>query len=139
MGKFKSPRLTISFGIIMNEGNIQGEIFEIDDEEFECLVCEELIEFNFEAQEIEEPGTSEDLPEEFEEEFEEDLATPENFTDEVETEMEENSEETMRVDCECGAEYMVKKVPGVPGFEVTHLVESEPELAEKEFEQEFEV
>ncbi|MFP4116226.1 MAG: hypothetical protein ACLFTQ_03430 [Candidatus Aenigmatarchaeota archaeon] len=111
----------------------EGEVLEIDEPRFECVVCEEIIEFDFR------PGLprtkpEEDLPEEFEEEFEEDLATPENFTEEVESEMEESEEETMRINCDCGAEYIVKKIPGVPGFEVTHLVESEPELAEKEFE-----
>lgn len=112
----------------------QGEILEIDEPKFDCVVCEETLEFDFE------PGPVEsDKGEELPEKFEENIATPENFTEEVESEMEENSEETMRIDCECGAEYIIKKIPGVPGFEVTHLVESEPELAEKEFEQEFEV
>ncbi|MFP4117143.1 MAG: hypothetical protein ACLFTY_03955 [Candidatus Aenigmatarchaeota archaeon] len=112
----------------------EGEVLEIDEPKFECLVCEEMLEFEFDPGPVE-PENSEELPEE----FEENIATPENFTEEVESDIEENSEETMRIDCECGAEYLVKKIPGVPGFEVTHLVESEPELAEKEFEQEFEV
>lgn len=116
----------------------EGEVLEIDEPRFQCVVCEEWVDFDFQPGPVE-PEPTEDLPEEFEEDFEEDIATPENFADEVEPEIEENEEESMRIDCECGAEYMIKKVPGVPGFRVAHLVESEPELAEKEFEQEFEV
>ncbi len=122
----------------MEDAILDGEVLEIDEPHFECLVCEEMIEFDFQPGDPVEPEPEEEVPEEFEEEFGESLATPENFTEEVESELEDNEEESMRIDCECGAEYIVKKIPGVPGFEVTHIVESEPELVEKEFEEEFE-
>ncbi len=108
----------------------EGEVLEIEDPFFECLICEEPIEFEFEIDETVEEDPKEELPEE----FKKNIATPENFTEEIESEMEENTEETMRVDCECGAEYLIKKIPGVPGFEVIHLIENEPELVEKEFD-----
>lgn len=107
----------------------KGKSFEIDEPRFECLTCERTIEFEFE------PGKEED-PEEVPEEFEEEISTPENFAEEVKGEFEEAKGESMKIDCECGAEYIIKKVPGVPGFEVTHLTESEPELVEREFEEE---
>jgi len=113
----------------------EGETFEIDEPCFQCLVCEEDVEFEFQPGGPVIPETDEELPEE----LEEDIVTPENFAEEVTPEMEGNDEETMRIDCSCGAEYLVKKVPGVPGFEVVHIIEEEPELVEKEFEEEFEV
>lgn len=115
--------------------NTEGETFEIDGSQFECRVCENIIEFKFEADEMSEPeAKAEELPEEFEEK----ISTPENFADEIEDEefAEGSDEESMKIECECGAEYLIKKVPGVPGFEVTHIVEYEPEIVEQEFEEE---
>lgn len=115
----------------MEELSSGGETFEIDEPKFQCVVCENLIQFKFEP---EESQTTEELPEEFEEE----ISTPENFEEEVEEEFEKDAdEEQMKIDCDCGAEYVIKKIPGIPGFEVVHLIESEPELVEKEFEEEF--
>lgn len=114
----------------MKDPEVEGETFEIDEPSFECRVCERIIEFEFEPQERE----GKEIPEEFKEEFEEKISTPENFADELEEDFDEG-EEKMKIDCECGAEYIIKKVPGVPGFEVTHLTEYESELVEKEFEE----
>ncbi len=119
--------------IVMEDMVPEGKIFEVEDNSFDCLICEETIEFEFDPD-----GPMETDPEEeLIGEFEEDIATPDNFTEEVEPEIDGNEEESMMIDCECGAEYLIKKVPGVPGFEVVHLVEEEPELIEKEFENEF--
>ncbi|GEM_PF-2169875 len=119
----------------MEDETIEGEVLELDESQFNCLVCDELLEFDFDTDGPIEPESDGELPKE----FKENIATPENFTDEVDSGMDENTEETMRIDCVCGAEYLIRKIPGVPGFEVIHMIESEPELAEKEFEQEFEI
>lgn len=114
----------------------EGETFEIDEPRFECSVCENTIEFKFEPEAAGPEEVPGEVPEEFEEELKSDISTPENFADEVEGEFEEGQEEeSMKIDCECGAEYIITKVPGVPGFKVTHLKESGSELVEKEFEE----
>lgn len=108
-----------------------GKTFEIDGPEFTCVVCEKTVEFEFESDEG--PIETKEMPEELEDELGGDMPTPENFAEEAEDFEDEAQEKSMKTECECGAEYLIKKVPGVPGFEVVHLAEAEPELVEKEF------
>ncbi|MFP4045624.1 MAG: hypothetical protein ACLFS3_01030 [Candidatus Aenigmatarchaeota archaeon] len=111
----------------------EGETFEIDEPHFQCVVCEEEIEFSFDEEDGLEPGEiSEEVREEIGDEF---IPSEEDFA-ESDVGMEEPGVEgsEMKIICDCGAEYIVRKTPGVPGFEVSHTIESEPELAEKEFE-----
>lgn len=109
----------------------EGETFEIDEPPFQCLVCEDEITFDFDEVDGLEPSEiSDEVREEIGEEF---IPSEEDFAKEgMEEPGVEGSE--MKIVCDCGAEYIVRKSPGMPGFEVTHAIDSEPELAEKEFE-----
>lgn len=114
----------------MGELPDEEETLEIDEPSFECLVCGREIEFNFEESEGKiEPG-------EVSEEVEEEIGSEEIPSLEGGGLKEaERPELEMKIICDCGAEYIVKKRLGEPGFIVNHEIESEPELAEKEFEE----
>lgn len=115
----------------MGELPDKGEIFHIDEPHFTCLVCGEEIDFDFEEEgEKLEPG-------ELSEKVEEEIGIEEYPSLEDGDLSTELPELHMKVTSECGAEYLVIKQPGMSGFLVKHLIESEPELAEKEFEENF--
>lgn len=102
----------------------EGEVFEIEEPQFQCRICEEAIDFRFEDEE--EGLDLENVPEDLQD----------DIPDEMEPDFDESFQETeMRVVCDCGAEYIVKKLPGVPGFEVTHILEDKPELRDEGFEE----
>lgn len=106
----------------MMDDLIPGENeFEIEEPEFECIICEELVEFEFD----ESTSESSEMPEDMDEKMMEAEMDPE-FDLEPEDDIGPGMEETeMRVECICGARYKVRKEPGVPGFIVKHISEED--------------
>lgn len=113
----------------MGELPAEGEIFHVDESHFTCLVCGEEMSFDFEE------GGAKLEPGELTEGAEEDIGTEEFPSLEDGDLLTEAPELRMKVTSECGAEYLVMKQPGVSGFLIKHLIESEPELTEKKFEE----